>query len=588
MPVLSPRRLIFTLLCLLSLFASPLASAGLKSLVPASNSSTFLPADEAFQLVPAEEDGGLFLDFRVTPGHYLYRDRFRFDAVSGDLTIGTPEFSAEGEWEDDPTFGRVRVYHESMSIVLPVKGNGQLKVTWQGCADAGLCYPPQDTLVPVGNADLSAIPAPSVTSGNSPAESSTNRYSLILLFLLGLGLTFTPCVLPMLPILASIVARQHTRSAVRGFSLALAYVLGMASVYALIGFLAGFMGQQINLPAWFQQPALLVTFAIIFFALALSLFGVFELRLPSVISNYFDQKTRQQNGGAFAGTYLIGVFSALVVSPCVSAPLFGVLLHVSSTGNALYGATALFLMALGMGAPLLILGATEGRLLPRAGAWMNEVKTFFGLLLLFVAAELLSRLLPPHFTLGLYGLCTAATGFWLWQLQAKHGKGIVLFRTLGFSILVYAFVLLAGAASGGDDPLKPLAQFSSQPQAATSTPFVRIKSIADLDREREVARQTGKVLMFDLYADWCVSCKIMERHVFRQPEIAERLSRLHLVQADVTANDATDRELLKKYALLGPPTLLFFDAQGNEISKARLVGEKNARDFLAHLNEHGL
>ncbi len=590
LPLPTHRLLLMACMLMLTLLTAMPAAASLKSLVPAGNSGKFLTAEQAFQLVPSESVDGFFLDFRVTPGHYLYRERFRFENAGGDALPGQPVYSTEGEWKEDPTFGRVRVYHDSMNVTLPVTGNGQIKVTWQGCADAGLCYPPQDMVLPFGDPEAMAMAttAPVAAGESTTTDDNSRPMRLFLLFALGLGLAFTPCVLPMLPILAGIIARQHTSSAGRGFLLATAYVLGVATVYALIGFVVGFFGQQVNLPGWFQQAPVLIVFALLFFTLALSLFGLFELRLPAALTNHFDKLGRRQQGGALIGSFLIGVFSALVVSPCVSAPLFGVLLHVSTTGNAVYGAMALFVMALGMGVPLLVLGATEGRLLPKAGAWMNEVKTFFGLLLLVVAAELLSRLVPAPVTLGLYGLCTAAAGFWLWQLRpVNKGTGLLL-RALAFCVIAYAGALVAGAASGGDDPLKPLAQISSQPQAATATPFIMVKTSTDLDREIANAQREGKAVMLDFYADWCVSCKVMERHVFRKPEIADRLSRLHLLQADVTANDEADRALLKRFSLLGPPTIIFFDANGHEISQARLVGEKNARDFLSHLNQYGL
>lgn len=615
----------FAWLCLLALVFPLPATAGLKSVVPSSNASTFITADEAFQLVSSESENGLFLDFRVTPGYYLYRDRFRFDIVSGAPDIATPIFSSEGDWEDDPTFGRVKVFHENVTIRLPVKGSGQIKVVWQGCANAGLCYPPQDKIVNVAvdagfdikpdikpdvklgaesdvkpdvrlgvGADtatttpIDSTVTPSTTTSPPTTETlgdNASSYQLLLIFVLGLGLALTPCVLPMLPILAGVIARQHTSSALRGLLLAFAYVVGVATVYALIGFMVGLLGQQINLPGLFQRAPVIIAFALVFLILAFSLFGLFELRLPSSLSNYFDRLSRRQQGGALLGSYLIGVFSALVVSPCVSAPLVGVLLHVSTTGSALYGAAALFLMALGMGMPLLLLGVTEGRLLPKAGTWTNEVKTFFGLMLLFVAAELLTRLVPAPLALGLYGLCTAGTGFWLWQLHTGSRKHLdLLTRTLSFSVLAYAFALIVGAASGGDDPLKPLAQISSQSQSSTATPFIQIKNSANLDREIATAKREGKVLMFDFYADWCVSCKVMERHVFRKPEIAERLSRLHLVQIDITANNADHKTLLKRFSVLGPPSILFFDSNGQEIIEARVVGEKNARDFLQHLD----
>lgn len=583
-------RLVLAGLCLLALLLSLPARAELKSFSSAANHSSFLKAGEAFQLESNATPEGLQLQFRVTPGYYLYLDRFHFTPEGSGLEVGKPVFASEGEWKDDPTFGRVRVYHEDVVVTLPLSGNGRLKVVWQGCADAGLCYPPQDQILGFGDVSA-ATTASSPDSANTPVkngDSNGRLTQLFIMFALGLGLAFTPCVLPMLPILASIIARQHTSSALRGFLLALSYVIGVGAVYAAMGFVVGFFGQQINLPGLFQQPLVLIVFALLFLALALSLFGLYELRLPVALQSRFDAMSRRQQGGALAGSFLIGVFSALVVSPCVSAPLFGVLLHISATGDAAFGALSLFLLALGMGVPLLVLGATEGRLLPKAGAWMDEVKFFFGLMLLFVAAELLTRMTSAPVALALYGLCTAATGFWLWRMSSTGNALQLLLRAFAFCVLVYAAALIGGAASGGDDPLRPLAQISSQPQAATATPFVRVKNNAELDAEIAKATAEGKAVMLDFYADWCVSCKVMERKVFRHPEVATRLSRLHLVQADVTANNEDDKALLKRFSLLGPPTIVFFDNNGHELTQARLVGEKNVREFLAHLDEYKL
>ncbi|MES2918187.1 MAG: protein-disulfide reductase DsbD [Pseudomonadota bacterium] len=610
-----PLLLLAGLALLLVLAPAP-ALAQLKKIGPATQTS-FLRAEEAFQLVPSRSADGLSLGFEVTPGYYLYRDRFGFSSDDAGLRLGTPVYSAPGEWKDDPTFGRVQVHHESLTVTLPASGSGLLRVRWQGCADAGLCYPPQEQWLQVDATGVTAVappprPAapPAASTGSDagagsragttersgasaalpalPGSDGGRAGQLLVIFLLGLTLSFTPCVLPMLPILAGIVARQHTSSAWRGLSLAFAYVLGVASVYALLGALVGLFGQQINLPGWFQQPVVLIVFAGLFFALALSLFGLFELRLPVAISSHFHGLSQRQRGGALAGSYVMGLFSALVVSPCVSAPLFGVLLHISSTGDAGFGALALFLLAMGMGVPLLVLGATEGRLLPTSGPWMHEVKTFFGLLLLFVGTELLTRLVPAPLALLLYGLCTAAVGVWLWRLLPARARLGLVSRAGAIAALAYAAALLAGAAAGGDDPLRPLAPFTSSGQAAQATPFIRIKSGADLDREIALAQQQGQVLMLDFYADWCVSCKVMERQVFRRPDVAARLARLRLVQADVTANDATDRALLQRFGLLGPPTLLFFGRDGRELVPARLVGEKDADGFIAHLDAHGL
>lgn len=578
------------LLGLLFLLAlAPSAEAGLKKFLPGNNQD-FLPAEEALRLQVTEDADGLRLEFLVTPGHYLYKDRIRFEPLDASLQPGEPAWSLEGEWKDDPSFGRVRVFHESVVVTLPLQGKGRLKVIWQGCADAGLCYPPQDRTLDYGimGSPVVAIAPPPATPATPATTPATARTSLWLMLGAGLLLAFTPCVLPMLPILAGIIARQHTSSSLRGFLLALFYVLGVATTYALTGALVGMLGAQANLPLWFQHPVIIAVFATFFTALALSLFGLFELRLPQSLHVHLDALSRRPQGGAFLGSWIMGMFSALVVSPCVSAPLAGVLLHISSTGDAAYGATALFLLATGMGVPLLILGATEGRLLPKAGAWMEEVKTFFGFALLVVAAELITRLLPAPAALAIYAVLAAATGLWLWRIgHSRNGLGLTI-RGISVAALFYGAALMVGAASGGDDPFKPLARLDSRAGSGEATPFVPIRNSADLDREIAAAQARGQSVMLDFYADWCVSCKVMERQVFREARVAARLGKLHLLQADITANNKEDRELLKRFTLFGPPAMLFFGKNGQEILQARLVGEKNADEFLIHLNQHDL
>lgn len=624
-PQIRLMRVVLSLLsipALLALLVAMPAQAELKRFGASSNQNTFIKAEEAFRLIASEDSKGLHLGFKVTPGYYLYRERFHFTAEQDGLSVGKPVFATQGEWKDDASFGRVQVYHEDVSVSLPLKGNGRVNVVWQGCADAGLCYPPQHEIISFGdatpaastnarNASKSSVDliakksaqenvavsiTPTAALSTATAASSTvlppenkNYFTeLFLMFALGLGLSFTPCVLPMLPILAGIIARQHTNSALRGFLLALSYVLGVASVYALMGFAVAEFGQQVSLPTLFQHPLVLGVFSLLFFMLALSLFGLFELRLPHVLHNHFDNLSRRHQGGLFVGSFFIGAFSALVVSPCVSAPLFGVLLHISTSGDAAFGALSLFCLAMGMGVPLLVLGASEGRLLPKAGAWMHEVKTFFGFLLIIVATELLTRLVPAAVALGLYGICTAAIGFWLWRLYTRRNGVGLLLRGLAFSVLVYAAALITGAASGGDDPLKPLAGLSSQTQAAKATAFIRIKTSADLDREIAFAKAKGIPLMLDFYADWCLSCKVMERNVFRNPQIAPRLQKFHLVQADITANDKDDKALLQRFSLFGPPAIIFFDKNGDLLTTARLVGETDSAGFMAHLDKAGI
>lgn len=587
-----PQSLRYLLVLLLLTVTAAPAQAELKKLLPGNNQG-FLPAEQALRLETTEEATGLRLEFQVTPGHYLYKDRFRFEPQDKSLRTGKASFSTEGEWKDDPSFGRVRVFHESVVVTLPLQGHGRLKVGWQGCADAGLCYPPQDRLLNYGK--TGSLPASRQASTITeeplpppqPPQTGT-RTSLWLMLGAGLLLAFTPCVLPMLPILAGIIARQHTRSSLRGFLLALSYVTGVATTYALTGALVGMLGAQANLPLWFQHPVIIGLFAVFFVALALSLFGLFELRLPQALHGHVDALSRRQRGGALFGSWLMGVLSALVVSPCVSAPLAGVLLHISSTGDAAYGASALFLLAVGMGIPLLILGATEGRLLPKTGAWMAEVKTLFGFALLFVAGELLTRLLPPSAALAIYAAITAAVGLWLWRIgHHRNGLGLLV-RGMSLAALFYSAALMVGASSGADDPFKPLARLDGRATSAQPTPFMPVRNSAELDREIATAQSRGQAVMLDLYADWCVSCKVMERQVFREARVAARLGKLHLLQADITANNPDDRELLKRFTLFGPPAMLFFGTDGKEIIAARLVGEKNADEFLAHLSRHGL
>ncbi|MFN3587412.1 MAG: protein-disulfide reductase DsbD, partial [Moraxellaceae bacterium] len=460
----APRlRLLFLICCLLATFP---ALASLKRL---GASNEFLPVEQAFQMVTAPEPDGLFVDFRITPGHYLYQSRFRAEAAEGELAIGAPVFAREGEWKNDASFGRVQVFYEDVSLRLPVTGNGVLRLTWQGCANAGLCYPPVSELIAIGNGRLPATTADRAADRPTPAA-DTGRSSAWLMLGAGLLLAFTPCVLPMLPILAGLIARQHTRSALRGFLLALCYVLGVASTYALTGFLVGLLGAQANLPLWFQHPAVILVFALFFVALALSLFGLYPLHLPAALHARLDALSRRHQGGALFGSWLMGVVSALVVSPCVTAPLAGVLLHVASTGDAWYGARSLFLLALGMGLPLLLLGASEGRLLPRAGHWMNEVKTVFGLGLLVVAAELASRLVPGPVALLLYAFCAASTGFWLWRLAAGIDQAGLLLRGAAVVVLLYAGTLVVGAAAGHDDPWRPLGRLTATAAPAASAP----------------------------------------------------------------------------------------------------------------------
>jgi thiol:disulfide interchange protein DsbD len=611
-----PARFLY-LLVLLALCQSGVAMAGLK-LFSSSTSSrpSFLPAEQAFSLDSDVTPDGRTLHFHITPGYYLYRDRFHFEAQSTGLTL-TPQFARDGDWKDDPSFGHIQVYHQDIYVVLKASGNGKVKITWQGCADAGLCYPPQSRVMEIsGPAAASTTPAaveadtgpvlaavsaaplivptplpahPSASAGNkSPAplpgffHSRSRAYVLLGMLGLGLLLAFTPCVLPMLPIVSGIIARQHTQSALRGFLLSLAYVLGVASTYALTGMLIGLFGASANLPALFQHPAVLVFFSILFVALALSMFGLYELQLPQGLQNHFDGLSRKARGGQYIGSYIMGFFSALVVSPCVSAPLASVLLYISTTGDAGFGALALFNMGIGMGIPLLILGATEGRFMPQAGEWMVRVKVFLGIMLLGVAILLLGRILPGPVDLLLWAALATVSAVWLGALEPVQPGVGHLWKGLGVLLLIYSTVLIVGAATGNDDPVKPLGRFGSAP-ATGHVAFKHLKTTADLQAAISQASAEHKTLMLDFYADWCVSCKLMERNVFSDDKVAAIMNGYTLVQADITANDSDDHALLDRFTLAGPPAILFFRS-GQELVQERVVGEMNTEEFLTRLH----
>ncbi|MFN2169333.1 MAG: protein-disulfide reductase DsbD, partial [Anaerolineae bacterium] len=505
----------------------------------------FLPVDEAFQLtVDVGTDGAVLARWEMPDGYYLYRHRFGFatrvsaDDPSSPVRLGEPEIPP-GKKKIDDYFGEVEVYyHEAQARVPVAAGAGRVEVgvSYQGCADAGLCYPPETRWVslnlaaPGGGASVAA--ASKSPAGNAAVPRTEERElasllaegglltALLLFFLGGVGLAFTPCVLPMVPILSSIIVGQSgdiTRR--RAFTLSLAYVLGMAMTYAVVGTLVGLFGAGLNLQAGLQSPPVLVFFAAVFVALSLSMFGFYELQLPARWQNGLNALGNRVGGGKHLSVLVMGALSALVVSPCVSAPLAGALIYISTTGDAVLGGSALLALGLGMGVPLLIIGSSGGQLLPRAGAWMDAVKAVFGVLLLAVAVWLLERVIPPALTLALWAALAVGSGVYLGALDfsARQGWG-QLWKAVGSLSFIYGVLLLIGAASGADDPLRPLARLG----ASTASPVEHqaeaawrpVKTLADLQRELEAAASDGRPAMLDLYADWCISCKVMERSVF--------------------------------------------------------------------------
>ncbi|MBK5352748.1 protein-disulfide reductase DsbD [Pseudomonas sp. TH41] len=570
------------LLCLLLLvLALPASAAGLLDTRPSTtlgsinNSADFLPVREAFQLSLVDSTPqSIKLRFVATEGYYLYRHRFQFRADPADVSLGAAQLPP-GEKKHDEYFGDVEVYHGILDVELPRTDQRAftLAVTYQGCADKGLCYPPETERLSIdGSSD-------SVGSSGATSKNWSWR-ELALFFLAGLGLTFTPCVLPMLPILSGVVLRGQV-GGVRGFNLSLAYVLPMAACFALLGALMGMFGAQLNLQARLQSAWVLVPFAMFFAVFALAMFGVFELKLPQAISSRLDRIAGRTEGGSLWGAAVLGVVSSLLVSPCVSAPLAGALLYISASGDALGGGLKLFMLGLGMGAPLLLVATGGAAWLPKSGPWLVYVKNAIGVLLLGLAIGLLSRVLPGQITLLLIGLLAGGVGLFMGALEFVYKPPRKrLGQLLGMFLLFYALACWYGAFSGQTDPLNPIGQsrvVADNTQDASDWQTVNTPS--DLDRVLADAQSSGTPLLLDWYADWCISCKVIEHEVLNDAKVVERLKGYRLIRFDITASNAEQRALLDRYKLFGPPALMFFGKDGVERADVRVIGEINATDF---------
>jgi len=552
------------------------------------NSKDFLPVRQAFQLNLSDTTpDAIKLQFIATEGYYLYRHRFQFRTEPADIGLGAAQLP-DGEKKHDEYFGDVEVYHGILDVSLPRKpGDSRpftLVVTYQGCADKGLCYPPETERLSIG--------------GASPAESDTplagdvtqvelSWKQLVLFFLAGVGLTLTPCVLPMLPILSGVVLRGQI-GGLRGFSLSLAYVLPMAVCFALLGALMGMFGASLNLQARLQSAWVLVPFAGFFALFAIAMFGVFELRLPRAINERLDRIAGNTQGGSLWGAAVLGIVSSLLVSPCVSAPLAGALLYISASGDAVGGAMKLFALGLGMGAPLVMVATGGAAWLPKSGPWLVAVKNAIGVLLLGLAIGLLSRVIPGQATLLLIGLLGAGVALFLGALEggAKTTRGR-LAQLLGLFLLMYALACWYGAFSGQTDPLRPLCQtqtVSGITRQPTDDRWQTVTEPAELDRILEESKNAGQPVLVDWYADWCISCKVIEHEVLPHPEVVAQLTAFKLVRFDMTDSNEKQRGLLDRYKLFGPPALLFFGKNGNELSDVRVVGEVDAKAFSERLS----
>ena len=626
--------------------ASSLTPKGIDAVLGASKAKSgsgddFLPPDEAFRFA-AIPDGPdhVRLIWQIADGYYLYRTRVKAATTSNQAQLGALEMPT-GETKSDEYFGKQEIYHHELVAGVPVARASAaelalpLQVTYQGCATAGLCYPPitKEIMVslPSGNgggaagagagnfssasgasaasseggvsgltsATGGAATGVSGSAGSSDASSATGAYvseqdrfatliksgnTFLMLggfFLAGLVLAFTPCVLPMVPILSGIIAGQGKNVTTgRAFALSLTYVLGMAFTYTIAGALCAAAGKQVQ--TVFQQPWILALFAALFVALALSMFGLFTIQMPAAIQTRVANVSNQQAAGTFGGVALMGVLSALIVTTCVGPALVGALIVIGQTGQIARGAAALFAMSIGMGTPLLIVGASAGKLLPTAGAWMDTVKKLFGVMMLAVAAWMLARIIPERLSLVLWAIPALVCAWLLITEVRKRSAATWVVRFVGAAAGVYGLALITGSALGGTDPLAP---FASRMAHQQELPFRTIKSVADLQREITQAKSEGKTVLVDFSAKWCVSCKEMEKYTFTDTAVKTALDRTVLLRADVTDNDAEDQALLKHMGIIGPPTIAFYGVNGEERANYRVVGFMKADAFASHARE---
>ncbi|MDE1983257.1 MAG: protein-disulfide reductase DsbD [Gammaproteobacteria bacterium] len=573
------------------------------------STNSFPPPDQVFHFSAYAKDANTIeAVWQIASGYYLYRQKFHFASNDSNMSLGAPDFP-QGQIETDPYFGTQEIYRNAVSAMIPVTRAGNetrlpLTVTYQGCADKGLCYAPITKTVDInftapGVAALPAAGATPLTAASIAPVSQQNQLAelirsgnlawVLLVFLgLGIALCFTPCVLPMIPIIAGLIAGQQNKpSALRAFSMSLTYVIAMALTYTVAGVVVALVGA--NVQAWFQNPWIVSVFALIFVLLALSMFGVYQLQMPAAIQTRLVGLSNTQKGGAFVGVGLMGVLSALIVGPCITAPLVAALLVIGQSGDPLRGGLSLFALGLGMGVPLLIVGTSAGKLLPKAGAWMTAIKYFLGVLLLAVAIWFLSRILPGAVALALWAALAIVCGVYLLLQKTSAQSWRRLWQGVGVLVGIYGVVMLVGAASGATDPLQPLARFTgraaSVKSAAQGLQFTRIKTVADLDQAVAAASAKHQTVMLDFYADWCVSCKELQQGAFRDPTVIAALANTRLLEADVTANDAADQALLMHFGIYGPPSVMFFDAHGQELKDQRVVGYMDAQDFAARVRE---
>ena len=566
------------------------------------NKTKFLPVDQAFQLDVQRSDTGVSMQWQIAENYYLYQDKLAF-SVNGKPVENAPQFLSSAEQYEDPYFGLVTIFKYDLNLTLPLKDpqpQDLLEVTYQGCAK-GFCYPPETKQFQIGDLSSNVSASHEVQNGaethqtsqsaventnvfssqqNQLAESlSQSKYAMLWFFVLGIGLAFTPCVLPMLPLLSAIVigGRKEETGNWRALALSFVYVQGMALTYTLLGLVVVLIGLPFQIAL--QSPYVLIGLSIVFVLLALSMFGVFTLQLPSSLQTKLTQFSQQQKSGAFFGVFVMGAIAGLVASPCTSAPLSGALLYVAQSGDFVIGALTLYLLALGMGLPLILITVFGNKILPKSGAWMENVKTAFGFVMLALPIFLISRIIPSMWEPRLWALL--GVSFFIWLATQMRSNGIGLF----FRIVFFVAAMVSA---------QPLQNWVWQDNAATSQAAnaqsavknsLVFQQISNYDELQAVLKQhPNKIAMLDLYADWCVACKEFEHKTFADPQVQSALSDVLLLRVDMTNNSESNRTLMKALAVTGLPTIIFFNQQGEEIQAQRITGFLPAEAFMATLN----
>jgi thiol:disulfide interchange protein DsbD len=577
---------------------SPPASSNNGLLAALASQQKFLPVDQVFHVsASAAAPNAIRLDWSIRDGYYLYRSRLKMATTDG-ATLGTLQLP-QGQIKMDPYFGREEIYRHQLIALLPVgrgsaasSGSVSLRVTYQGCADAGLCYPPTTKTLAVnlpaagsGTPDAGSLAGGTSSIVQSPQQGyadiarSASLLDMIAWFYgAGLVLAFTGCVYPTIPILSGIIVGQGRKVTTgRAFVLSLTYVLGMALTYTIAGTAFAALGGRAPQAA-FQRPWIVASFAALFVAMALSMLGLYTVQMPAALQTRIANLSNRQTAGRIGGVAIMGALSALLVTTCVGPALVAALAVISQTGQIARGAAALFAMCIGMGTPLLIIGTSAGRLLPKAGPWMETIKRFFGAVMLGVAVWMLGRVLPPRLSLVLWAIpvATAAAVLFVGARGVRASRWPL--RVGGLVAGLYGLALVAGAALGGTNPLAPIPAWAG---TRPSLPFYPIRSVADLDHQVAQASQQGRPVMIDFYADWCTSCKEMEDTTFLDPTVRKALSGMVLLRADVTSDDDADQALLKRFGIFGPPTIAFFGSDGHERSSYRVVGYMKGAEFAA-------